>query len=343
MRICLPVALTKLLLVTSAALAFATDFNSQPSFNEGPSSQDSSISLRAAQDEQWELVYRFQEPIKGLRFAEPEGFVREQSWVIETPGYHFGRDGNYQVVVAAPDASLSNQLSIAVPIDTRDGMWSIEPFNVFTDTSVALFTRHFYVTLFDPNNGNYAQETLLANLEIIPKADQHVIIRGDKSYGPMSWRDPSTEGTYAYTGTLELEHLENVAIIMDPGLPPWVTGIARLSIPALIDIYTERMGRPLDTQPLVLFSYEPGDALGYHYNGRVVGDMLQLRVQGAAWEEESMQMRDQLTQFIADEVVKLWGDHRTARRSGAQRRRLDMQNVFWRVPTDAEPSQGVRF
>src|SRR5690625_5546060 len=73
----------------------------------------------------------------------------------------------------------------------------------------------------------------------------------------MSWRDPSTEGTYAYTGTLELEQLENVAMIMDPGLPKWVTSIARLSIPALIDIYAERMGRPLDTQPLVLFSYEP--------------------------------------------------------------------------------------
>lgn len=315
MRICLPVALTKWLLVTAIALAFATDLNSHSYPSDGPS-----ISLRAVQGDQWELVYRFHEPIKGLRFAEPEGFVREQSWVIETPGYYFGRDGNYQVVVASPDASLSRQLSIAVPIDTRAGLWSIEPFNIFTDTSVALFTRHFYVMLFDPNNGHYAQETLVANLEIIPKADQHVIIRGDKSYGPMSWRDPSTEGTYAYTGTLELEYLDNVAMIMDPGLPDWVTSIARLSIPALIDIYTQRMGRPLDTHPLVLFSYEPGDALGYHYNGRVVGDLLQLRVQGAAWEQESVQMREQLTQFIADEVIKLWGDQMTAWRPGAQHR-----------------------
>lgn len=338
MRICLPVVLTKLLLVTSAVSAFATDLNSYPYVSDSPS-----ISLRATQSEQWKLVYRFQQPIKGLRFAEPEGFVREQTWVIETPGYYFGRDGSYQVVVAAPDASLSSQLAIAVPIDTRAGMWSIEPFNIFTDTSVALYTRHFYVMLFDPDNGDYAQETLVANLEIIPKADQHVIIRGDKSYGPMSWRDPSTEGTYAYTGTLELEQLENVAMIMDPGLPKWVTSIARLSIPALIDIYAERMGRPLDTQPLVLFSYEPGDALGYHYNGRVVGDLLQLRVQGAAWEQESVHMREQLTQFIADEVVKLWGDHMTASRSGGKRRVLDVQDVFWRVPSDAEPSQGVRF
>lgn len=338
MRICLPVVLTKLLLVTSAALAFATALHSQSYFNESPS-----ISLRAAQGEQWELVYRFQEPIRGLRFAEPEGFAREQSWVIETPGYYFGRDGNYQVVVASPDASLSSQVSIVVPTDSRAGTWSIEPFNSFTDTSVALFTRHFYVMLFDPNNGNYAQETLVANLEIIPKADQHVIIRGNKSYGPMSWRDPSTEGTYAYTGTLELERLENVAMITDPGLPTWVTSIARLTIPALIDIYTERMGRPLDTQPLVLFSYEPGDALGYHYNGRVVGDLMQLRVQGAAWEHESIQMREQLTQFIADEVIKLWGDHVTASRPRVQRRELEMQDAFWRVPADAESAKGVRF
>src|SRR5690554_1766585 len=315
MRICLPVVLTILLLVTSATLSFATDLSSETYLSDGPS-----ISLRAAQGDQWELVYRFHEPIKGLRFAEPEGFVREQSWVIETPGYHFGRDGDYQVVVASPEASLSRKLRIAVPIDTRADLWTIEPFNIFTDTSVALFTRHFYVMLFDPNNGDYAQQTLLVNLEIIPKADQHVIIRGDKSYGPMSWRDPSTEGTYAYTGTLDLEHLENVAMIMDPGLPAWVTSIARLSIPALIDIYTQRMGRPLDTQPLVLFSYEPGDALGYHYNGRVVGDLLQLRVQGAAWEQESVQMREQLTQFIADEVIKLWGDQMTAWRPGAQHR-----------------------
>src|SRR5690625_7977770 len=100
---------------------------------------------------------------------------------------YFGRDGSYQVVVAAPDAPLSSQLAIAVPIDTRAGMWSIEPFNIFTDTSVALYTRHFYVMLFDPDNGDYAQETLVANLEIIPKADQHVIIRGDKSCARMSW------------------------------------------------------------------------------------------------------------------------------------------------------------
>src|SRR5690625_1437019 len=94
MRICLPVVLTKLLLVTSAVSAFATDLNSYPYVSDSPS-----ISLRATQSEQWKLVYRFQQPIKGLRFAEPEGFVREQTWVIETPGYYFGRDGSYQVEI----------------------------------------------------------------------------------------------------------------------------------------------------------------------------------------------------------------------------------------------------
>ncbi|MDQ2075545.1 hypothetical protein [Marinimicrobium sp. ABcell2] len=278
-----------------SALAMATE-----------SIADPNISLRAGQDGRWELEYRFQEPIKGLRFADPAGFMREESWAIETPGYYFGRDGDYQVVVASAKASPAHSLRVSVPVDTRSDIGNRELFNVFTDTSIALFTRHFYVSPFDPEAIDYERETVVSHLEIIPKDNQHVIIRGRKSNGPMRWQDPSTQGTYAYTGTLEVERLHNVAMIMDPGMPAWLKSIARLSIPALIDIYSERLGRPLQTTPMVLFSYEPGSDIGYHYNGTVVGELLQLRVKGAAWEQESAHMRIELTQFIANEVMKLW-------------------------------------
>jgi hypothetical protein len=296
----------------SRLIVFAVLLIATPSLLASELAGSPTISLRAAENGNWELVYHFQEPIKGLRFADPAGFTREDSWVIETPGYYFGRDGDYQVVVASAKAKPTHSLRVSVPVDTRSGMWNNELFNVFTDTSVALFTRHFYVSPFDPEKVEYEREMLVSNMEIIPKTDQHVIIRDRKSYGPMRWRDPSTRGTYAYTGTLEVERLHNVAMILDPGMPSWVKSIARLSIPALIEIYTERLGRPLDTVPLVLFSYEPGSAMGYQYNGTVLGDLLQLRVQGAAWEQESAAMRLHLTQFIADEVIKLWSGQVTA-------------------------------
>ncbi len=254
----------------------------------------------------WQVEYRFGYPVESLQFMRSMGYLREENWQVQTPGYRFARSGDVQFLVRDESAEPADAIVIEFPVETRFILRDYELFNRFFDGSLMLFTGHFYVQPAGKKVPDQQQLGFLTKITLSPPKGKQIGIQGQLTSKAVTWIDKTGEGTYAYIGNTPATETESVITVFDKGLPSWVSQQAQQRIPELLALYTKRMGPHSAVKPLVLFSYEPDAQQTYGYNGGVRNDLIQLRVSGSSWQQESTGPMISLIQLFAHEAAHLW-------------------------------------
>jgi hypothetical protein len=253
----------------------------------------------------WRITYAFGEPMARLRFDRPAGYFREDHWRVLTPGYALDRDGDWQVLRALGGA-VADTIVLELAVHTAPLPREYEAFLAFTDGSSAIYTGHLTGTAFGPDGdstrvGAFRFSASDGNLALIPGAS-----RGAE----ISWTDPDGRGTYVYFGGADPIETDRVVLVMDRGMPVWLSDIAANAIPAFFRLYAERTGVDPDARPVVLLGRDPATAPGLNSGGGVLPGLIQLTVQGEAWDRPSTAGTEQVMHFIAHEVAHVWnGDY----------------------------------
>src|SRR5690606_4198969 len=113
-------------------------------------------------------------------------------------------------------------------------------------------------------------------------------------------------GTYVYIGSIVPVASPDVRPVVDPGRPDCVEARTREGVPTLFALYCGRLRGSPATRPWPCCDYKPGPPRSYESGGGTLPGLIQLGVQGAAWERESLGALQQLMHFLGHESAHLW-------------------------------------
>jgi hypothetical protein len=252
----------------------------------------------------WIATWHLTAPARELRFERPAGGFRARVFEVLTPGYRLERDGDTEVLRASGDAA--RVIRVRFPEYDRQLTREYEFFRRFSDGSVAIYTGHLIARAMPEGGAAPCDTCFVSSFEFRPPAGSSVVVEGRLVVGSTRWLDPSGRGTYVYIGSIVPVASEDVLSVIDPGLPDWLEARTREAFPRLFALYRDRLGVSPRTRPVVLFDYKPGPASGYESGGGTLPGVIQLGVQGASWERESLGALQRLMHFLGHESAHLW-------------------------------------
>jgi hypothetical protein len=264
---------------------------------------DALITVERTAPGSWRTTYRLPSPTTTLRFARRANFYRERVWTVETPGYHLGRSGDWQVAALDSGATPQSTIVFTFPQFTETIPKEYELFQPFTDGAVALYTGHFYVT---PEGPAYRDTTELRTLRIVPPAGAHTIVRGRVLQGTVTVPDSVGDGTYVYLGSATPIETPDLVAIVDPGMPAWLGELFTRRLPELFAAYTSHFGTPLPWKPVVLYSFNDTAISGYNSGGGTLTGLINMTLTGSAWRTPNPEATEQAFHLLAHESAHLW-------------------------------------
>lgn len=255
----------------------------------------------------WTATWHLAAPARELRFERPAGAFRARVFEIVTPGYRLERDGDLEVLRAAGEPARI--IRVRFPEFDAELTREYEFFRRFSDGSVALYTGHLLAGTASTAGaapGAACDDCLVRRFELVPPPGAAVVVGGRRAVRRLSWTDESGRGTYVYFGAIRPVVSDDVISVIDPGLPGWLGRRTREALPRLFALYRDRLSAAPRTRPVVLFDYKAGEATGYSSGGGTLPGLIQLGVEGRAWESESTSALEQLLHFLAHESAHVW-------------------------------------
>lgn len=252
----------------------------------------------------WTATWHLAAPARELRFERPAGAFRARVFEIVTPGYRLERDGDLEVLRAAGEPARI--IRVRFPEFDAELTREYEFFRRFSDGSVALYTGHLLASTAGAAPEAACDDCLVRRFELVPPPGAAVVVGGRRAVRRLSWTDESGRGTYVYFGAIRPVVSDDVISVIDPGLPGWLGRRTREALPRLFALYRDRLSAAPRTRPVVLFDYKAGEATGYSSGGGTLPGLIQLGVEGRAWESESTSALEQLLHFLAHESAHVW-------------------------------------
>lgn len=255
----------------------------------------------------WTATWHLAAPARELRFERPAGAFHARVFEIVTPGYRLERDGDLEVLRAAGEPARI--IRVRFPEFDAELTREYEFFRRFSDGSVALYTGHLLAGTASTAGaapGAACDDCLVRRFELVPPPGAAVVVGGRRAVRRLSWTDESGRGTYVYFGAIRPVVSDDVISVIDPGLPGWLGRRTREALPRLFALYRDRLSAAPRTRPVVLFDYKAGEATGYSSGGGTLPGLIQLGVEGRAWESESTSALEQLLHFLAHESAHVW-------------------------------------
>ncbi len=253
---------------------------------------------RAEREGWWRATYLLDSPAGELRFQRPARFFREEVWEVATPGWRLERRDEHQLLVADTDDTAASRVAVEFPVHTDHLVKEYEFFQKFTDGSLAVYTGHLYVT---PDEADRLQR-----VELVPRDDEHLVVRGRLTRGRTIWDDPDGDGTYVYFGRIDPLETEEMIAVVDPGAPSWLVQQMHRLLPEMFAMYSEGFGEPLPWKPMVLFNFENVERGGLSSGGGTLTGLVQMSATGSAWHDATPESSEHLLYLIAHEAAHLW-------------------------------------
>lgn len=258
---------------------------------------------RDAEDTGWIATWHLDAAATELRFERRASGFRRDVFQVLTPGFTVQQDAGTEVVRTA--GSAAREIAVRFPEFDRELPKEYAFFRRFTDGSVAIYTGHLVAR--PATRGVVGCDSCyVRRLRVTPPRGGRVVIGGRQHDTTAEWTDTTGEGTYAYVGGIVPAEAPDVIAVTDPALPRWVDARWRELLPAIFAFYTDRFGASPTTRRTVLFDYRPSDVDGHMFGGGVLPGLIQLGVEGRAWETESPAALVQVAHFLAHEAAHVW-------------------------------------
>jgi hypothetical protein len=264
--------------------------------------------------EKWTADYRFDRDAPAWVFVrsalgrESGRPWRPESWTVLTPGVRLERRGHFDALVSQAGA-VPRTIRIRFTPSGQDLMADYDPALIFTDGSVALYTRHFDVF---PAATAAEVEKLPFNLggaKAGTRMDLRFRDRGGKILHAGSRKSEvriGEEATYLLFGPAEPVVTADMALIVDPALPAWIREALESGVPRLMRHHAEGLGEPRGTKPTVMVSWMgPTPALS-SMGGSVLPGLIVMRYEGEGVLAPSRDEGHRGLWFIAHEAAHFW-------------------------------------
>lgn len=301
----------KALLAAALALALAPT----PAAAAGPR-----VEVQLTRDgRNWTAEYRFGAQAGAWMFARSERTLeggrdwRTEGWHVETPGVTLERRGRHDALVGVGGRPVPARVRIRFTPAAVDLDAGYDPALIFSDGSVALYTKQFAVL---PQPGAAAIDALPLDLNGLTLPDAEVRLRFHDAAGPVllagrrlataTLADDDGDGTYVLFGRIEPIVTEAMAEVLDPALPVWIRTTLGRAVPDILGRYAAVLGPAPGPKPTILVSWAGPTAGVTSLGGSVLPGMVTLAYEGERLQQESPQARSYGLWFIAHEGAHFW-------------------------------------
>jgi hypothetical protein len=238
---------------------------------------------------------------------------RPQSWRVETPGVRLERQGRYDILVAAEGGPLPARVRVAFTPFREDLIADYDPALIFTDGSVALYTKQFVGV---PVASPAAAAAMPLDLNGVRLPDSETWLTFRDAAGPvllagrrlatLRLRDNHGDGTYILFGPIRPIVTDAMAAIIDPQLPAWVRDSLGRHVPEILGRYAAALGPAPGPKPTFIVSWAGPTPGRISIGGSVLPGLVSLAYEGALLQQESLRGRSFGLRLIAHEGAHFW-------------------------------------
>lgn len=267
----------------------------------------------------WTAEFRFAGEARAWMFLRSER-TREggrdwriQSWRVETPGVRLERRGRHDALIGIGDRPVPARVRISFTPAAVDLDAGYDPALIFSDGSVALYTKQFAVV---PQPSAAAIDALPLDLNGLTLPDAEIRFSFRDAAGPVllagrrlavaRFSDDEGDGTYILFGRLEPIVTDAMAAVLDPALPAWIRTTLGRGVPDILGRYAAVLGPAPGPKPTILVSWAGPTSGMVSLGGSVLAGMVTLAYEGERLQQESPQARSFGLWFIAHEGAHFW-------------------------------------
>lgn len=251
------------------------------------------------------LTYRFEHPLREVRFDYPAQMIREDSWLVRDPDLRLEDDS-----IRHADGGSIEKLTIDVGLDSSSFDRVYPSLRAIGESGLVFFT--YYAMLedipFHEIHIGVAPGSVVAYSRSVYAGSDESVVLPDAS---------GHRGRYLYLGDAELMgEIEGGLLVADERLPDWMAAQLRDTIASAavwLDSYFDAQNR----ERLFVIATLDGEAENTRWRGDVApnGEIF-LRFQGRGWLEESAELGRIAERFLAHELVHLENGSRFKAREG---------------------------
>jgi hypothetical protein len=268
----------------------------------------------------WTADYRFTGSAGAWMFTRSEKTReggqdwRTQGWRVETPGVRLERHGRHDALVGVNGRPVPARVRISFTPAAVDLDSGYDPALIFTDGSVALYTKQFAVR---PQPNAAVIDALPLDLNGVTLPDAEVRISFHDAAGPVLLAgrrlavahlrdDDEGDGTYIFFGRLQPIVTDSMAAVIDPQLPAWIRASLNRGVPDILGRYATVLGPAPGPKPTILVSWAGPTPGRISLGGSVLAGMVTLAYEGDRLNTENPQARFYGLWFIAHEGAHFW-------------------------------------
>lgn len=235
-------------------------------------------------DALWQADYRFSEPVEGFVVYPADLSFRAHAWQLSTPGVRIEErnEGGY-LLADEPFETLSLRFGSYAEFDPK----TYVPVMTFSDGGAAVYSGHFSGDVLIDGEPQASPTTF----RLAGRADEHLLL--------PAWTS-DTQPVYFYAGPEQPLEADQVVLIADPQMPPWLQDTFRKAVPAATTIFSQRLDFRLDDKPLVLIAAgELEDFEGYSVKGGGLDGQFTIMLRGTGLLEPSIERRRMFEKMVA--------------------------------------------
>lgn len=236
--------------------------------------------------------YQLNQSVSRLPLQRKAPVLRERSWTIKTANVTL-QDG----ALVGTKGRKFNSVDIVVSPVLRGEVREYDPVTPFADGGLAVYTGQFVMA--DAAGGT--------EFELRPAPGETYVLFGRRRQEPMEWTaNPGDDGTIVYFGNSPVVDSSVGLAVLDAGLPPWLFQRIARQFPRITDFYAQGLGSSPVQRPFLLVSADPRPESGSGIAAQVLEGVLQFRLSGPEWQQETEQQGLGVEWNLAHELAHFW-------------------------------------
>lgn len=272
------------------------------------------ISVQKKAKGRWQVHYVLPEKVKGVVFHRQTNKFRSQEWKVLNQDLIIGNI-ELKESLYSKSGKMFSEFTVEFPPYYEHTPKDYEFFQPYSDGGVLFYTGHLYI---NPLIEERAKKSTLINLngsinhkwrsevEVSSYGFDTVVIQGKVNKEKIRWIDKYNKGTYVYFGSVKPEVHESMVAVLDSGTPEWIIKTMKDFLPKLFKLYWEKTGQKLSFRPVVYLNYKPTKMSGISNSGGTLPGLVQLTIEGTAWEKKDDRNLEQIIWFLAHEAAHFW-------------------------------------
>jgi hypothetical protein len=260
------------------------------------------IVLKPGEAGRWRVEYALAAPQAKMGFVRVPNDWRARHWAPADDAFEIVyADG--ETFARRKDGAPFERVAFDIPARYRHLPKDYAPFSPFSDGGLLIHTGQFHAcpgAAPCPDIDSWP-------MALVPPAGERAIVSGRIHEGEARFASGG-DGRNVYVGAAEPLETDHFIAVVDSGFPAEARQALDALLPALMDLFAERLGA-LARKPMLFASLDPypPPGSGFNHQGGTLPDQIFIHLYGEEWAENAAQaLHDLLPWFFAHEAAHLF-------------------------------------